>query len=91
MSKRISDLLSLKGDIYIYLPTKQVSRMFLQNATEEGITFSDGVLPTNRHTSDLFRLYPDGHISYVGTIGRIRFKTSKDIQRINYADYCEIE
>ena len=74
---------------YIYCKSKNIARMFLENAEAEGFTFGDGVLPTARETSDIFSIHPDYTLCYVGYIGHIMFKNSsnENLVRIDYGKY----
>ena len=83
------DLLSLDGRVYIYLRSCLISRKFLQDAEAEGFTFCDGVLPTNRHESDIFALNKDRTINYVGFCGHVAFQAAGTVsqQRLIKVDY----
>lgn len=88
----LQSLLSVHhGKIYIYLATEDIGRRFLLDAEQEGFTFSDGVKPTQRHTSDIMALNHDGTINYVGTIGHIAYQAASkigddELAKIDYRD-----
>ena len=88
----IKSLLSAySGRIYVYLATESVCRQFLQDAENEGFTFSDGVKPTERQISDIIAANDDMTINYVGAIGRIAYQAAdkigdKPLVRIDYRD-----
>ncbi len=72
--RTIENLLSIKGRTYVYLPNKHVAELFLKNAEAEGFTFGDGVKPTEREMDDIFRIFPNRTICYVGFIGHLAFR-----------------
>ena len=77
---------------YIYCRSKNIARQFLKNAEEEGFTFGDGVLPTERETDDIFAINPDLTISYTGWAGHVLFRNNRtgfagNIVRIDYGKY----
>ena len=51
---------------YIYCRSKNIAIQFLKNAEEEGFTFGDGVLPTEREVDDVFAINTDFTINYCG-------------------------
>ena len=87
--KTLVDLTNLNGRVYVYLKTRLLSGHFLQNAEDEGFTFCDGVLPTNRHESDIFALNKDRTINYVGFCGHVAFQAAGTVsqQRLIKVDY----
>lgn len=85
--------LASNGKVYVYLANETVGKRFLQQAEQEGLTFSDGAKPTGKHYSDIMAVNPDGTISYVSAYGRMAFganaATKIDYQRFSegYDDY----
>lgn len=79
------------GRIYVYLANKDVCQRFLQDAENEGFTFTDGTNPTQKHTSDIIALNQDATINYVGFIGRAAFQAADRIgnQPLVKIDYRE--
>ena len=79
------------GKVYVYLATDEVCKQFLKDAEDEGFTFTDGMKPTQKHTSDILAVNPDFTINYVGTIGHIAFKAARRIgnQKLIRIDYRE--
>ena len=75
--------------IYIYCCDEETGRRFLKDAHKQGIKFSDGSDPLEHHTSDIFRLYEDGTISYTGTAGHTLFHSSEEAIRVDYRKYIE--
>lgn len=87
--KTIKGLVKTKEKMYVYLESKELAEKFLIQAEAEGFTFGDGVKPTERHTSNLFTVYGDMTISYVGTVGHIYYQTmlnSPDSIIVNYTN-----
>lgn len=87
MKRKIRDLLTLDDAIYILLPSKEIAEQFVKDAEAEGITFGDGVLPSQRSAGDVYRLYQNGTIAFVGYVGRVRLANDPAIHRINYEAY----
>jgi len=79
--------ISNEKKVYVLTPDLPASLRFLADAELEGLTFSDGSLPSSNHPSDLFALLPNGGICYVGTAGRICFRCDKTAVRIDYKKY----
>lgn len=79
------------GKVYVYLATEEVCKQFLKDAEDEGFTFTDGMKPTQKHTSDILAVNPDFTINYVGTIGHIAFQATRRIcnQKMIRIDYRE--
>ena len=89
---RIKFLLSTyTGKIYVYLATEDVGKQFLQDAENEGFTFSDGIKPTARTPANIMAVNRDHTINYIGTVGRIAFQAANKIGndplvKIDYRD-----
>lgn len=71
--RTIRALGQLDGRVYVYLADEVTGRHFLEAAQAEGFTFSDGVLPTQRHYAEIMAVNEDGTLHYVGAVGRIAF------------------
>lgn len=71
--KTINELSQLAGRVYIYLPTDELGKQFMQQAESEGFTFTDGVKPTKRFATKVMAVNSDRTINYVGTIGHMAF------------------
>ncbi len=80
--------LASNGKVYIYLGNETIGRRFFRQAEQEGLIFSDGAKPTNRHYSDIMAVNPDGTISYVTAIGRMAFGTNA-VTKIDFRRYAE--
>ena len=90
--RTIKQLISKEKKVYIVLHTKAMQYRFMSDADREGITFGDGVSATDRMSSDIMALLPDGHICFVGWIGRICFKQGGDsVLRVDYEKYINNE
>ena len=85
--KSIKELAN-NGKVYIYLANEPIAKSFFRQAEQEGLAFSDGVKPTNRHYSDIMAVHTDGTISYVTAIGRMAFGTNA-VTRIDFQRYTE--
>lgn len=82
------------GRVYVYFATEGVCKRFLQDAENEGFTFTDGTKPTQKHTSDVLAVNPDLTINYVGAIGHIAYQAASKIGnqkliRIDYRDFFD--
>lgn len=73
MTKTIKQLSQLDGKVYVHFNTDDLCQNFLAQAEQEGFTFSDGVKPTERHTSDIIAVNRDYTINYVGSVGHIAY------------------
>ena len=76
----------------MYLRSRNIGKLFLQNAEDEGFTFGDGVKPTEREFDDIFSLKPDWTICYVGWVGHLAFRNAdmigdQPLVRIDYGKY----
>lgn len=90
--RTIKELLQYRKKVYIVLPTKAMQYRFMSDADREGITFGDGVKATDRMASDIMALLLDGHICFVGWIGRVCFKQGGDsVLRVDYERYISGE
>ncbi|MGN0527249.1 MAG: hypothetical protein ACI4IF_07410 [Acutalibacteraceae bacterium] len=90
--RTIAELLNLDGRVYVYLSSKNVAKIFLQNAEAEGFRFGDGKKPTKRKRDDIYALNKNFTINYVGYIGHIAFHhpncfESDNLIRIDYSAY----
>ena len=91
--RTIAELLNLDGRVYVYVPSKNIRRLFLKNAEEEGFRFADGVKPTRRRAyDDIYALNKDFTINYVSYIGHIAFHHPEvpndyNLIRVDYAAY----
>lgn len=77
---------------YVYCGSRNIAKLFLENAEREGFAFGDGVLPTEREPDDLFAIKEDFTISYTGWAGHVMLKNahseaSGNIVRIDYGKY----
>lgn len=72
--RTIANLLNLDGRVYVYVPSKNIRRLFLKNAGDEGFMFAGGVKPTRRRAyDDIYALNKDFTLNFVGSIGHIAF------------------
>ena len=90
--RTIKELLQYGKKVYIVLPTKAMQYRFMSDADQEGITFGDGVKTTDRMAGDIMAWLPDGHICFVGWVGRMCFKQGgKSVLRVDYERYISEE
>lgn len=90
--RTIKELLQYGKKVYIVLPTKAMQYRFMSDADREGITFGDGVKATDRMARDIMALLPDGHICFVGWVGRMCFKQGgNSVLRVDYKRYINGE
>lgn len=88
--QKIRDLISPDKKVYIILNNEEIRKKFMADAEKEGITFSDGVLPTQRKAEDVMSLQKDGTICYLGWAGRICFHSMQEnVLRIDYEEYTK--
>lgn len=91
----LRDLLSAYGGrIYVYLDNSDIAKQFLQDAENEGFTFTDGTKPTLKHTSNIIAVNADATINYVGFVGRMAFQAASKIgnqplHKIDYRDFLK--
>ena len=90
--RTVSNLLALKGRVYVYLGGENICNLFLKNAEEEGFTFGDGVKPTQRGGFDLIALHQDWTLNNVGWAGHMAFHNPEAVLggpliRIDYGKY----
>ena len=89
----LKSLLSIHtGRIYVYLANEDICQRFLQDAENEGFTFTGGTNPTQKHASDIIALNPDATINYVGFVGRVAFQATNRIgnQPLIKIDYRDV-
>lgn len=88
--KTITELSHLNGRVYVHLSTKVLALRFLQQAEEEGFTFSDGARPTSRGAAEVMAVNSNHTINSVGTVGHIAYGSgatqmgSKKLIRVRY-------
>ena len=88
--RTIRELINKKKKVYIVLRTKAIQYRFMSDAECEGITFGDGVKATERMVGDIMALLPDGHICFVGWVGRMCYKQGGDsVLRVDYKKYID--
>ena len=91
--RTIANLLNLDGRVYVYVPSKNIRRLFLKNAQDEGFMFADGVKPTRRRAyDDIYALNKDFTLNFVCYIGHIAFNHPEvpndyNLIRVDYAAY----
>ena len=86
--QKIKALINKEKHVYIILKNRKIAKQFFVDAQAEGVTFSDGAMPTTKATDDMVALLPDGTICYVGWAGRSHRNTQNCIC-IDYEKYLE--
>ena len=88
--RTIRELVHQEKKVYILLRTKAMQLRFMSDAEREGITFGDGVKPTDRQVDDIMALHDDGTICFLGWAGRMSYHYNKaNIKRIDYEKYID--
>lgn len=91
--RTIKELLSFKGNVNVYLNSRTVCTLFLQNAEAEGFTFSNGGRPTDSAYNDLFALHRDFTLGHHGFAGHEAFRLNGKMRPavptvwVDYAKY----
>ena len=86
--RTIRELIKEEKKVYIYLCNKATEDRFISDAEREGITFGDGVKPTERPVDDIMALHDDGTICFLGWAGRMAYHYNKSAaKRIDYEKY----
>lgn len=88
--RTIRQLIDQERKVYILLRTKAMQLRFMSDAEREGITYGDGINPTERPVDDIMVLHNDGTICFLGWAGRMSYHYSKStIKRIDYEKYVD--
>lgn len=88
--RTIKELVRNEKKVYIYLRNRATEYRFMSDAEREGITYRDGVKPTEIPVDDIMALHDDGTICFLGWAGRIVYHYSKNtIKRIDYEKYID--
>ena len=88
--RTIKELIRNEKKVYIYLSSKAIEYRFMSDAEREGITFGDGIKPTDRQVDDIMALHDDGTICFLGWAGRMSYHYNKArIKRIDYKKYID--
>ena len=86
--RTIKQFINIADKVYFFMKDKETCRRFYQDAEQEGITFC-GEHPTEKETTDIVALLPDGDICYVGWAGHMCYHHGgmDGVMRIDYAKY----
>lgn len=88
--RTIKKLVENEKKVYIYLRNRAAEYHFMSDAEREGITYGDGVKPTERPVDDIMALHDDGTICFLGWAGRMSYHYNKStIKRIDYEKYID--
>ena len=86
--RTIKELIGKEDKVYILLKTRAIRYRFMADAETEGITYGDGVTPTNREVDDIMALRADGTICFLGWAGHMCYHHSEGrVLRIDYERY----
>ena len=86
--RTIKELVGQAEKVYIVLEDRATQYRFQSDAEKEGITFGDGVKPTERVIDDIMALKADGTICFLGWAGRMCYHNRKqNIIRVDYKKY----
>lgn len=85
--RTVKELLNDGKKVYVFLGNEKIIQRFSFDAEKEGITFGDGVKPTQRPLDDIMALNPDGTICFLGFAGRMNYWSNKEAVRIDYEKY----
>ena len=71
--RTVKELSKMDGRVYVFVKDESI-RKILQDAENEGFTFGDQVLPTDRkETADIYAINEGGTINFVGFAGHMAF------------------
>jgi hypothetical protein len=85
--RKLMDLVELDDrGVFVYFRTPALCRDFMCNAEAEGITFGDGVRPSQRDDTDIFALHAEKTIAYVGAVGHMAFSAGARVC-VDYEKY----
>ena len=86
--RTIKQFINSADKVYFFMKDKETCKRFYQDAEREGITFC-GEKPTEKETTDIVALLPDGDICYVGWAGHMCYHHGgmDGVMRIDYAKY----
>ena len=85
--RKLMDLATLdEWGVFVYFRTPALCRDFMRTAEAEGITFGDGVRPSQRDVTDIFALHAEKTIAYVGAVGHMAFSAGARV-RVDYEKY----
>lgn len=88
--RTIKELISNEKKVYILLNSKAIQFRFMSDAEREGITYGDGIKPTERTVDDIMSLRSDATICFLGWAGRMYYHHNKNnVLRIDYEKYID--
>ncbi len=96
-SKRtIRDLTDLQGRVFLYFSDSTIRDQFITDATEEGVTYGDGVSLTEREPDSIMALNVNMTVNFVGFAGHMHFIQpsseseirSNPLIRVDYGRYA---
>lgn len=88
--EKIKYLINSGKHVYVYLGSRAIRYRFMSDAEREGITYGDGVKPTERHVGDIMALKPCKTICYPGWAGHMCYSIGGDSAiRIDYEKFID--
>ena len=88
--RTIKNLINHERKVYISMRNRAIRYRFMSDAEREGITYGDGVTPTERHVDPVMALRADGTICFVGWAGMMAYRMcGSEIIRIDYEKYVD--
>lgn len=88
--RTIKELINKEKKVYILLHDSAIRYRFMSDAEREGITYGDGVKPTELQVDDIMALKSNGTICFLGWAGRICYHHSRSTAiRIDYEKYID--
>lgn len=89
--RTIRQFINQANKVYFFMKDKDTCLRFYKDAEAEGITFGNEK-PTQKETTDIVALLPNGEICYVGWAGRMCYHNCKNgVIRIDYEKYTNGE
>lgn len=89
--RTIKQFIGQAEHIYFRMSSKDICKQFYKQAAKEGLLFG-GINPTDKETTDLVALLPNGQICYVGWAGRMCYHNCHEgVIKIDYEKFARGE
>ena len=94
--RTIKDPTDLQGRVFLYFPDSTIRDQFITDATEEGVTYGDGVSLKEREPDSIMALNGNMTVNFVGFAGHMHFIQpsseseihSNPLIRVDYGRYA---
>ena len=94
--RTIKDLTDLQGRVFLYFSDSTIRDQFITDATEEGVTYGDGVSLKEREPDSIMALNVNMTVNFVGFAGHMHFiqpsseteNRSNPLIRVDYGRYA---